>query len=379
MANGRDPTSGRGPAQAHPPARPVGGRVAPRYRSGMAASRLSPADLSRDLAGVARDLPAWRRGEPDEAARETLEYGVTEVFRRTPTVWAWTGRTALGEPAVALPVTAAQAIAFESANHGDVLARALGAAADAGADPAALRLEEWRGLACVAAPGMDAELLALLFGEAWGDGRRVSVAELPGEVVLGGPPLLLTPPRRAASAGLQGLAHELAVHPARVVLTLLAREQPIGGPYPPELAHSLREWGCVGERAPIAEVPPSLAIEDDPCPRRRHARTVLQRMLRMGKVGPGYHTEIDHFRRGAPAHEGRQALDVAEALVRAGLLGEKPSVGQRHIYLERRALPEIHALIDRGETGDPVLSRVWTAPAPGAAGASTAPPTAPSR
>ena len=63
----------------------------------------------------------------------------------------------------------------------------------------------------------------------------------------------------------------------------------------PELAHSLREWGCVGERSPAAEALPSLAIEDDPCPRRRHARTVLQRMLRMGKVGPGYHTEFDHF------------------------------------------------------------------------------------
>jgi hypothetical protein len=345
----------------------------------MAASRLSPSDLSRDLAEVARGLPAWQRGDPDEAARETLGYGATEVYRRMPTVWAWTGRTALGEPAVALPVTAAQAIAFESPTHADVLVRALGAAAEAGGQPTALRLEEWRGMACVVAPGMDSELLALLLADAWDDGRRVSVAELPGAVVLGGPPLLLTPPLRAAKDGLPALAHELAVHPVRVVLTLLAHEQPIDGAFPPELAHSLREWGCVGERAPIAEAPPSLAIEDDPCPRRRHARTVLQRMLRMGKVGPGYHTEIDHFRRGAPAHEGRQALDVAEALVRAGLLGEKPSVGQRHIYLERRALPEIHALIDRGETRDPVLARVWTAAAPGAAGASTAPPTAPSR
>ena len=151
----------------------------------------------------------------------------------------------------------------------------------------------------------------------------------------------------------------------RVVLTLLAHEQPIGGAYPPELAHSLREWGCVGERAPVAETPAwrsrTTPAPADATPAR------CRRMLHMGKVGPGYHTEIDHFRRGAPAHEGRQALDVAEALVRAGLLGEKPSVGQRHIPLERRALPEIHALIDRGETRDPVLARVWTAPAPGGA------------
>ena len=58
---------------------------------------------------------------------------------------------------------------------------------------------------------------------------------------------------------------------------------------------------------------------------------------------------------------------MAEALLRAGLLGEKPSVGQRHIYLSVRALPEIHALIDRGETTDPQLAEMWTAPAPRAA------------
>ena len=58
---------------------------------------------------------------------------------------------------------------------------------------------------------------------------------------------------------------------------------------------------------------------------------------------------------------------MAEALLRAGLLGEKPSVGQRHIYLRREALPAIHALIERGETHDPVLAAFWTAPAPGEA------------
>ena len=94
------------------------------------------------------------------------------------------------------------------------------------------------------------------------------------------------------------------------------------------------------------------------------ARVVLQRMLRMGKVGPGYHTEFDHFARGAAAHDRRQALEVGEALIRAGMLLEKPSVGQRHISLNVRALPEIHALSERGETSDPQLAELWTAPAP---------------
>jgi hypothetical protein len=345
----------------------------------MAAQRLALSDLARDPADVARGLPAWRRGEPDEAARETLEYAAGALYRTPATVWAWTGRTAAGEPAAGLPVAASQALAFQPPRHAQALVGALGAAAEAGGAVAALRLEEWHGLACLVAPGMDAELFALTLPEAYEGGWRVAVAELPDGVELGGPPLLLTPARGAGGSGLVGLAQELGVHPVRVVLTLLAREQPFAGPYPPELAHSLREWGCVGERAPAAEAAPSLAIDDDPCARRRHARTVLQRMLRMGKVGPGYHTEFDHFRRGAPAHMGREALEVAEALLRAGLLGEKPSVGQRHIYLNVKALPEIHALIDRGETSDPVLARAWTAPSPSATGASTAPPTAPSR
>ena len=59
---------------------------------------------------------------------------------------------------------------------------------------------------------------------------------------------------------------------------------------------------------------------------------------------------------------------MGEALIRAGMLLEKPSVGQRHISLNVRALPQIHALIERGETDDPQLAEMWTAPAPGAAG-----------
>src|SRR5207253_11198268 len=106
------------------------------------------------------------------------------------------------------------------------------------------------------------------------------------------------------------------------------------------------------------------AIEDDPCPRRRHARKVLQRLLRMGKVGSQYHTEFDHLYRGAAPEDRREALEVGEALLRAGLLGEKPSVGQRHVFLRREALPEIHALIDRGHTANPGLAARWTAPAP---------------
>ena len=43
------------------------------------------------------------------------------------------------------------------------------------------------------------------------------------------------------------------------------------------------------------------------------------------------------------------ADDVGEALLAAGLLAEKPSVGQRHVFLNPRRAGDIHALIERGE------------------------------
>ena len=143
----------------------------------------------------------------------------------------------------------------------------------------------------------------------------------------------------------------------------LALARPAASPstlpaYPAELVASLRDAGLRrGGRPRSGDEPPSLAIDDDPCPRRRHARTVLQRMLRMGKVGPGYHTEFDHFyaRRRRPRPRARRSRWARRCCGRACSI-EKPSVGQRHIYLNVRRLPEIHALIERGETRDPQLA-----------------------
>ena len=69
----------------------------------------------------------------------------------------------------------------------------------------------------------------------------------------------------------------------------------------------------------------------------------------MGKWG-GYHTEFVHLAQGfGKGNERALALEVGEALVAAELLGEKTSVGQRHVYLNPRKSGEIRALIDRGE------------------------------
>ena len=67
----------------------------------------------------------------------------------------------------------------------------------------------------------------------------------------------------------------------------------------------------------------------------------------MGKWG-GYHTEFAHLARGFAGNERELAEAVGEALLDAGLLAEKPSVGQRHVFLNPRRAADIHALIERG-------------------------------
>jgi hypothetical protein len=86
----------------------------------------------------------------------------------------------------------------------------------------------------------------------------------------------------------------------------------------------------------------------DPDPARRVARRILQRLNGMGKWG-GYHTEFAHLARGFAGNDRALAEAVGEALLDAGLLAEKPSVGQRHVFLDPRRAGEIHALIERGE------------------------------
>ena len=87
---------------------------------------------------------------------------------------------------------------------------------------------------------------------------------------------------------------------------------------------------------------------DDPQPARRIARRILQRLAGMGKWG-GYHTDMRHLSRGFAGNDRALADEVGEALIEAGLLSEKPSVGQRHVYLNPRRAADIHRLIERGE------------------------------
>ena len=87
---------------------------------------------------------------------------------------------------------------------------------------------------------------------------------------------------------------------------------------------------------------------EDPDPARRVARRILQRLDGMGKWG-GYHTDFAHLARGFAGNERALAQDAGEALLDAGLLAEKPSVGQRHVFLNPRRARDIRAFIESGD------------------------------
>jgi hypothetical protein len=67
----------------------------------------------------------------------------------------------------------------------------------------------------------------------------------------------------------------------------------------------------------------------------------------MGKWG-GYHTDFAHLARGFAGNDRALAQEVGEALLSAGLLAEKPSVGQRHVFLNPRRAGDIRAFIEDG-------------------------------
>ena len=87
---------------------------------------------------------------------------------------------------------------------------------------------------------------------------------------------------------------------------------------------------------------------EDPDPGRRVARRILQRLDGMGKWG-GYHTDFAHLARGFAGNDRALAQSAGEALLDAGLLAEKPSVGQRHVFLNPRRARDIRAFIETGE------------------------------
>ena len=136
---------------------------------------------------------------------------------------------------------------------------------------------------------------------------------------------------------------------------------PIGAGHPLRVAEAVARLGGRAEDPRAAEeLDDALAVllapgdgdvtrpHEDPDPARRAARRILQRLDGMGKWG-GYHTEFAHLARGFAGNDRALAQAVGEALIGAGLLAEKPSVGQRHVYLDPRRAADIRRLIETGE------------------------------
>jgi hypothetical protein len=138
-------------------------------------------------------------------------------------------------------------------------------------------------------------------------------------------------------------------------------KQPIGAGHPLRVAEAVARLGGRPEdprsvedheEGVLALLQPEAARavrpHEDPDPGRRVARRILQRLDGMGKWG-GYHTDFVHLARGFGGNDRALAQEVGEALLAAGLLAEKPSVGQRHVFLNPRKAAEIRRLVDEGD------------------------------
>jgi hypothetical protein len=160
------------------------------------------------------------------------------------------------------------------------------------------------------------------------------------------------------AAGLDRLRTRAAAAPARLLDGPELRE-PIGAHHPLRIAEAVARLGGrpedprsveEHEEAVLAVLESGAMIvrpHDDPDRARRIARRILQRLDGMGKWG-GYHTDFAHLARGFAGNERALAQAVGEALLEEGLLAEKPSVGQRHVFLNPRRAAEIRRLIDEG-------------------------------
>jgi hypothetical protein len=156
---------------------------------------------------------------------------------------------------------------------------------------------------------------------------------------------------------LRARSHLLPGHVLEVAADLRA---PIGATHPLRVAEAVTRLGgsplddetveALEDRV-LRLLEPAGAVSrahQDPDPVRRVARRILQRLDGMGKWG-GYHTAFDHVARGFAGHDRALAYEVGEALLEAGLLEQKPSVGQRHVYLSPKRSGDIRRLIDDGE------------------------------
>jgi hypothetical protein len=160
------------------------------------------------------------------------------------------------------------------------------------------------------------------------------------------------------AAGIDRLRARAVALPARLLGEVELRA-PIGAGHPLRIAEAVARLGGRPEDPSAVEeletavlavlAPRDRAVRphEDPVPASRVARRILQRLDGMGKWG-GYHTDIAHLPRGFAGNDRALAVETGEALLAAGLLAEKPSVGQRHVFLNPRRAADIRRFIETG-------------------------------
>ncbi len=349
----RDAALLRGPphriAEEHALHAPVGAHPLPSshggYRRPMAAPR-AQSDLAAALADAGGTAaPAAATAQLRGLLLDALRHGRSELAR------ARSGRGRPVEVAIAV--------------RGGRLLAATPAAAALRADPEQVSERAWLLVAAVvgalvdlAEPGppVDAGALAIRAGDL--DGFLVVVLPAPG-LEPGALDELAPLAFEDHAAGIDRLVAVARAVPGALLADVAGRE-PIGEWHPlwiaeavarlggrPADARSVEEF----EDAVVALLEPdgerAARPHEDPDPARRVARRILQRLDGMGKWG-GYHTDFAHLARGFAGNDRRLAQAVGEALIAGGLLDEKPSVGQRHVFLNPRRAADIHRLIHDG-------------------------------
>jgi hypothetical protein len=161
------------------------------------------------------------------------------------------------------------------------------------------------------------------------------------------------------SAGIDRLRARAHAVPAGVLDGVTDLRPPIGDDHPLRTAEAVARLGgrpadegsvVEHEEAVLAMLGAGIDTvrpHEELDPSMRAARRILQRLAGMGKWG-GYHTDVAHLSRGFAGNERALAIEIGERLIAADLLVAKPSVGQRHVFLNPRRAGDIHALIERG-------------------------------
>jgi hypothetical protein len=296
----------------------AGGTAAPRERSAQLR------DLLRDeLLRSARELALPRSGRDEPVTVAFAAAGAT-LLAVVPVAVSLRADPAAAPERGFLATAAAIGALVECTGLG-----APGSAADLHLEAGALDGHLALRLAASGAGAEDAELAAVAFDE-----HAAGIARLRSRG-------LALPAHAVADAGDWRPPIAQALRSAEVVARL--RGRPADGDS--VAAHEDAVLALIGADGAAARP------HDDPQPARRIARRILQRLNGMGKWG-GYHTDFRHLSRGFAGNERALADAVGEALIAAGLLDEKPSVGQRHVFLNSRRAADIHRLIESGEVPD---------------------------